>query len=110
MGMAAPSIRHWEVPPQMTSTNDRTCCTTTLLFTGPRGATIALAGEIDVTTEPTLAAELEAVLAEHGGRLALDLTDLSFMDSCGVRLIADLGQEARRRGGELRVVGATGQV
>jgi response regulator NasT len=93
----------------MNSTDDRIGCTATLRSVAGSRAVVALAGELDVTTEPRLGRELEAVLSEHGS-VELDLTDLTFMDSCGVRLIGGLDAEARMRGGELVVKGATGQV
>src|SRR4051794_18346916 len=93
----------------MNSTDDRIGCTSILRSVAGARAVVALAGELDVTTEPTLGRELDALLAEHGS-LELDLSDLTFMDSCGVRLIGGLDADARRLGGELVVVGATGQV
>jgi anti-sigma B factor antagonist len=51
------------------------------------GVTVAsLAGEIDVATAPLAQAELEAV-APPGGRLVVDLSDVPFADSAGIRLL-----------------------
>jgi anti-sigma B factor antagonist len=52
------------------------------------GVTMVIAGELDLTTRPTLAEHLSAVLGTAPRRLILDLADASFMDCGSARLIA----------------------
>jgi anti-sigma B factor antagonist len=63
-------------------------------------AVIALAGELDVAGSATLEHEIERVLADHEPRaLVLDLSQLDFMDSTGLRLVvlADARSREQRR-------------
>jgi anti-anti-sigma factor len=51
-------------------------------------AVITLTGELDVAGSALLEHEIERVLADHGpGALVLDLSQLDFMDSTGLRLV-----------------------
>jgi anti-sigma B factor antagonist len=61
------------------------------------GHRITLRGELDLATT----GQLEAALAEAGGRVVLDLTALTFMDSTGVRVLLEA---AERAGDGLRIV------
>lgn len=48
--------------------------------------TVAVAGEIDMATSPLLAAALrEAISAEETKQLAVDLSQVTFLDSSGIR-------------------------
>jgi anti-anti-sigma factor len=57
---------------------------------------IRLVGELDLSTKPILEEELGA--AEHGGaeRLVLDLAELEFIDSSGIRTLLEAVQRSRR--------------
>jgi anti-anti-sigma factor len=59
--------------------------------TGPRG--YRLVGELDISTERQ-AEELLLRTAEHPGDLDLDLSELRFMDSTGIRLLLRLTGQA----------------
>lgn len=62
---------------------------------------ITLAGELDLATTP----EVEPVLRANGVRQrVLDLRELTFMDSSGLRLILSAHAAARRDGGILEIV------
>lgn len=50
------------------------------------GVVVAVAGEIDVATAPQFEATLRAQLAN--GPVRLDLRELSFMESSGIRVLA----------------------
>jgi anti-anti-sigma factor len=56
-----------------------------------------LLGELDLTNADTLRTALESEL-DLGNRLALDLTDVAFMDSNGIRLLISIGRRARAAG------------
>lgn len=54
-------------------------------------ATIAVRGDLDLATTPTLAKELVPVLAARPQRLTFDLGGVGFMDCAAARLIAGAG-------------------
>lgn len=54
-------------------------------------------GELDVTVVPALLAGVPALLSGARG-LVLDLTDVTFFDSSGVRLVDRLARESSRAG------------
>jgi anti-sigma B factor antagonist len=63
--------------------------------------TVAAAGEIDLATADAFAAGLREHLA--GGPVLLDLRELSFMDSSGVRVLDALLRDVDREGWSLAV-------
>lgn len=66
------------------------------------GRTLRPTGELDIATAP----RLEQALAERlapGERVLLDLGDLQFIDSTGLRVIVRAAETARRRGCDLRL-------
>jgi anti-sigma B factor antagonist/stage II sporulation protein AA (anti-sigma F factor antagonist) len=66
------------------------------------GRTLRPTGELDIATAP----RLERALAERvapGERLVLDLGDLQFIDSTGLRVIVRAVETARQRGCDLRL-------
>jgi anti-sigma B factor antagonist len=65
------------------------------------------AGELDVATVPRLLLEV-ADLVEAAAGLVLDLTEVTFLDSSGVRLVDRIGQECARRRVPYRVVAPPG--
>jgi anti-sigma B factor antagonist len=69
--------------------------------------TIALFGELDLATAPTLERELQAAEAVNARVIVLDLRELEFIDSTGLQLIV----EAHRRGrGQLLLLGCSERV
>lgn len=74
-------------------------------------ATIRLAGELDISTADELQRALSELQAPGGpDSLRLDLTDLRFMDSTGLRLIVTSDIRLRREGRELVLVRGPEQV
>lgn len=68
-------------------------------------ATIAVAGELDLHTLDGLSALVEEALAVTGTHsLILDLRNLVFMDSSGLRLLIELHDRARQAPWELHLV------
>jgi anti-sigma B factor antagonist len=61
---------------------------------------VVVTGEIDMATAPMLANELATAIGEGAGPVVLDLVDVTFFDSSGLRaaIVAhrDLGEEGRR--------------
>ncbi len=66
-------------------------------------------GELDLSTSATLRAALDAGLGKGTPpRIAVDLTDVSFMDSSSLGILVTCLKEVHDRGGELRLVGVQG--
>jgi anti-anti-sigma factor len=57
--------------------------------------TISLSGELDLATVDELERELERVEATDAASIVLDLSQLSFMDSTGVRLLVSAHARSR---------------
>lgn len=57
---------------------------------------VSLTGELDIATADRLTKALDGLSVKPGGRLAVDLSAVEFMDSTGLRLLIT----ANRRAGE----------
>jgi anti-sigma B factor antagonist len=69
------------------------------------GATRAsLSGELDVRTAVTLSQRVDEMLANGAHALTLDLSDLAFMDSTGLRLLIELNSRAEREQWPLQLI------
>jgi anti-sigma B factor antagonist len=69
---------------------------------------VRLAGEIDLSNAPIIGREIVSHLAPAGA-LLIDLTEVSFLDSAGVRLLDTLVGDLDDHGRPIRlVVGETG--
>src|ERR1700742_1028211 len=66
--------------------------------------TIALSGELDMSTIDALVDRVETELERPIELLTLDLGDLAFMDSTGLRLLIELNDRARRAPWGLKLV------
>jgi anti-anti-sigma factor len=75
-----------------------------------RAAVIALRGELDLAGAAELERELARIDHEISGAIVLDLRDLEFMDSSGLRLIAVSTERARAHGRRLVLVTGSEQV
>src|SRR4051812_22685124 len=62
---------------------------------------VEVRGELDIQTAPDLCARLGA---HRGERLLVDLAQLRFCDSCGLRALICEAREARIAGGEIVVI------
>ena len=67
-------------------------------------------GELDLATAPQLRSRLANVIADSDGPILLDLADLSFIDSTGLREILTANAQLDRQDRELRVVKSSVQV
>jgi anti-anti-sigma factor len=65
---------------------------------------ISVTGQLDAFTEPAFRERTEAALAQPDVRLLFDLTELSFIDSAGLRVILD-AYAALGRGDRVAVCG-----
>jgi anti-sigma B factor antagonist len=65
---------------------------------------LSVTGELDMNTVDLLARHVERNLADGPRALRLDLAQLGFMDSSGLRFLIDLYDRSRREGWELSIV------
>jgi anti-sigma B factor antagonist len=82
-------------------TDESFSCTVTVR---PTYAMAYAHGDLDITTVGRLTAQL-APLAEAGGEIVVDLSDLSFLGSAGLRALAKLDEIATAAGGCLLLAG-----
>jgi anti-sigma B factor antagonist len=69
------------------------------------GITVAtLSGEIDATTAPTLTDKI-LPLAESGSKLLLDMSQIAYMSSAGLRVLLSLYRQATAHDGKVVLVG-----
>jgi anti-sigma B factor antagonist len=73
------------------------------------GIVLVLSGEIDLATAPAVERELLRAV-ESRDLVAIDLSNISFMDSTGIHVIIKAHQRLRERGGRLLVVQGPPQV
>jgi anti-sigma B factor antagonist len=71
---------------------------------------LELHGELDLVGAPLLARELERAERDERRILVLDLEDLEFIDSAGLRVILAAHERLRLRGGDLALTPGPAQV
>jgi anti-anti-sigma factor len=68
-------------------------------------AVVVMAGELDVAGSGLLERELERIAVDHEPRrIVLDMSELDFMDSTGLRLVVLANQRAAAAGRQLTLV------
>ena len=65
---------------------------------------VHVGGDLDVYTAPQLKEALAEVLGADGSSLVLDLSDVHFIDSTALGVLANSLQQARANEGDLRLV------
>lgn len=73
------------------------------------GVVVALAGDLDLSTAPSLLRRLQALVCLPIESLTLDLRDLAFLDSTGVSTLIEARRSAREHHVALRLVGLPDQ-
>ena len=73
-------------------------------------ATMRLSGEFDVACESIFAAAAGEALTEDTRELLVDLRDVSFIDSSGLRFLIGLWMRSRREDFELSILQGSGHV
>ena len=68
------------------------------------GRLASLSGEIDLSTVEDVADQLRTAIESSEGTVAVDLREVSFLDSSGLRLLLQLNQELTGAGRRLVVV------
>jgi anti-sigma B factor antagonist len=69
---------------------------------------IAVAGELDIATAPALCARLDASRTARRPRVLIDLSDVEFCDSTGLRALLGAASEVRTHGGRFAIVSRPG--
>jgi anti-anti-sigma factor len=67
------------------------------------GVVLALSGDLDISGEDALEDALEAARTE-GGTLTIDLSELHFIDSSGLRVLVRLHNDAVTKGFDYRLI------
>ena len=65
---------------------------------------VVVSGEVDVCTEASLQQALLRIMREHGARLLLDVSGVSFMDCAGLRALLTTRRRAELHGGFMRLI------
>ena len=65
---------------------------------------LEVAGDLDLSSAPALCARLEQVLGDRPAGVVVDLSQLEFCDSTGLRALAGAAEEARIRLARLVIV------
>jgi anti-anti-sigma factor len=63
--------------------------------------TVSVRGELDLATTPTVEDEVNSALAEGADTVDIDLADLTFIDSTGLRMFFKLNEQAVAQGWRL---------
>lgn len=71
---------------------------------------LGLHGELDLLGAPLLQKEIEQVEGDGPGIIVLDLQDLQFVDSAGLRVILAAHERSQQHGRELALTRGTEQV
>lgn len=69
---------------------------------------VRVAGELDLHTSPQLRDHVLGLLGQPPVRIALDMTDVSFMDSSSLGILVSCLKRVRERDGRLVLIGVTG--
>jgi anti-sigma B factor antagonist len=77
---------------------------------GPDRVVLGLHGELDLLGAPLLQKEIEKVEGDAPGIVVLDLQDLQFVDSAGLRVILAAHERSRQQGQELALTPGPEQV
>lgn len=73
-------------------------------------AVLAVAGEVDLATVPELERAIKAILDDGSSKLMIDLSDTSFMDSTGLRVLVMANREFNDGGRDLAILVKPGPI
>lgn len=76
----------------------------------PGVASVRCAGRLNMVAAKQLKAHLDATVAGGHEKVAVDLSDVPFIDSSGLGALIGGLKSARQAGGDLRIAGVTDQV
>jgi anti-sigma B factor antagonist len=67
-------------------------------------------GELDIYTAPRLKEAVLAALTDGVGSLAIDLSEVEFLDSTGLQVLMSAKKRTAERGGDVYLLGVGGQI
>jgi anti-sigma B factor antagonist len=67
-------------------------------------------GELDIYTAPRLKEAVLAALNGGAGSLAIDLSEVEFLDSTGLQVLMSAKKRTAERGGDVYLLGVGGQI
>jgi anti-sigma B factor antagonist len=70
---------------------------------------LSVSGNLDSLTVPEIRPEIEKIVAAEIRKVALDLSALEVIDSSGIGAIVSLFKRIRGLGGDVKIVGVSGQ-
>jgi anti-sigma B factor antagonist len=70
-----------------------------------RSNVLPLKGEIDLHVSPTVAASLNAMIEKKPGRLVVDLSEVTYIDSAGLAALIEAMQKVKAYGGKFLLAG-----
>lgn len=70
----------------------------------PPAVIARLAGDIDLAVAPTIRADIERAVHRNRGGVVLDLSETTYLDSTGIRLLYDLAAGLQREGRHLALL------
>jgi anti-sigma B factor antagonist len=73
-------------------------------------AILHVVGRLNMASAPRLGETASAALAQGDTRLAIDLGEVTFLDSSGLGAIVNIVKKARHAGGDVRVAAPSAQV
>ena len=71
---------------------------------------VAIKGRLDAESSPDLGKEIEKVMAEGEDRLILDVHELNYISSAGLRIILATSKKLKERKGKIFLTGLHGPV
>ncbi len=74
------------------------------------GESIAFHGELDAAAAPELRERFQTIVAAPGGRMLIDLTSCSFIDSLGLAALVEVVSDMHKRGRVVVIVCKAPQV
>lgn len=74
------------------------------------GHRLSVSGELDLATTPQLEQQTRSLLADGARSIVIDLADLHFIDSTGLRLLLVLSQQATGNGWNMLITRPSAQV
>ena len=78
-------------------------------FTGEEGVILRVTGDLDLATHARLEAPLQTLQMDGRPNIVLDLSEVGFIDSTGLRVLSGAELRARLRGGSVLIRGASDQ-
>ncbi len=76
----------------------------------PNTWVVSVSGRLDQTLTPKLEASLDELLSQGRNRLVVDLTDVHYINSGGLRCLVSAWRKARKDGGNLVLTGLRSRV